>query len=258
MVAVSRRQFIRISGVTVGGLIVYGSLPTVLWLQKENGVAANSVVPTGYQPEMHQWAMVIDVEKCIGCRRCLSACKNENHVPEHEDLNRTWLERYTQAPDGTLKAELITRTEFSDAPGDDEGDLGFYVPKLCNQCSNPPCVSVCPVHATFATSDGVILMDNQRCIGCKYCAVACPYGARYLNPETMVIDKCTFCYHRITKGLMPACVEACPKKARSFGDLKDTDDPVRQRLLAEALQVIKPSLGTKPRVYYGNLREGVH
>ena len=116
---------------------------------------------------------------------------------------------------------------------------------------------MCPLNATIRTDDGVILMDNERCIGCKYCVVACPYGARFLNPETLVADKCTFCYHRITKGLQPACVEACPTGARAFGDLLNADDPVRQRLLDECLQVIRPSLGTKPRVYYASLREGV-
>jgi Fe-S-cluster-containing dehydrogenase component len=87
--------------------------------------------------------------------------------------------------------------------------------------------------------------------------VACPYGARYLHPETKVVDKCNFCYHRITRGLLPACVQACPTGARIFGNLENPDDPVRQRLVEEALQVLKPSLGTKPRVYYKGLRDGV-
>ncbi len=255
---VTRRRFLQVSGVTVGGLIVYGSLPAALWLRGDAQAGDDAVVPVGYRPEMHQWAMVIDIEKCIGCRRCLNACKRENDVPEDEGLNRTWLERYQLAADGSLEVTFISQTNLAATVVEGESDRGFFVPKLCNQCANPPCVSVCPVNATFAASDGVILMDNQRCIGCKYCAVACPYGARFLHPETEVVDKCTFCYHRITQGLPPACVGACPTRARSFGDLKDVDDPVRQRLVEEALQVIKPSLGTRPRVFYKGLREGVH
>ena len=254
---VTRRRFLQVSGVTVGGLIIYGSLPAALWLRSDAQAGDGPVVPLGYRPEMHQWAMVIDIEKCIGCRRCLNACKQENHVPEDEGLNRTWLERYQLTDDGSLEATFISRTSLAATEEEDEGGRGFFVPKLCNQCGNPPCVSVCPVNATFTTPDGVILVDKDRCIGCKYCIVACPYGARLLHPETKVVDKCTFCYHRITQGMAPACVEACPTRARSFGDLKNPNDPVRERLLAEALQVIKPSLGTRPQVFYKGLREGV-
>lgn len=254
---VSRRRFLQLSGATVGGLLVYGSLPTALWLRGDVQAGNDQIVPVGYRPEMHQWVMVIDIEKCIGCRRCLNACKRENHVPEDEAMNRTWLEQYQIADDGSLKASMITKTSLVTTEDDIDADRGFFVPKLCNQCANPPCVSVCPVNATFMGDDGVILVDKTRCIGCKYCIVACPYSARFLHPETRVVDKCTFCYHRITRGMAPACVESCPTGARSFGDLKREDDPVRERLLAEALQVIKPSLGTRPRVFYKGLREGV-
>jgi len=255
--SVTRRRFLQVSGATVGGLIVYGSLPATLWLRGDAQAADGPLVPTGYQPEMHQWAMIVDIEKCIGCRRCLNACKQENHVPEDEGMNRTWLERYQLAEDGSLKATFISHTGLAGDVGDNGSEHGFFVPKLCNQCANPPCVSVCPVNATFTAADGVILVDKDRCIGCKYCVVACPYGARFLHPETKVVDKCTFCYHRITQGMSPACVEACPTQARSFGDLKNPDDPVRRRLLDEALQVSRPSLGTRPRVFYKGLREGV-
>jgi len=201
--------------------------------------------------------MAIEIEKCIGCRRCLAACKTENNVPEDEGLNRTWLERYEVGGNGKLNVEFISNTELYEGEAFQNGEKGFFVPKLCNQCANPPCVSICPVNATFKTADGVILVDKDRCIGCKYCVVACPYGARYLHPEKLVVDKCTFCYHRITKGLKPACVQACPTGARMFGDLKNPDDPVGQRVLYEAYQVIKPTLGTSPMVYYKGLRDGV-
>ncbi len=254
---ISRRQFLKMSGVTLGGLVVYSSLPVALWLRNASAATNKQAISSEYQPEAHQWAMVIDIAKCIGCRRCLDACQRENQVPPDLELNRTWLERYEITGDGGLQVEFISRTDLNPESGEDTALKGFFVPKLCNQCANPPCVSVCPVNATFRTLDGVILVDKDRCIGCKYCIVACPYGARYLHPETKVVDKCTFCYHRITQGLPPACVQACPTKARTSGNLKNPDDPVRQRLLEEALQVLKPSLGTKPRVYYQGLREGV-
>ena len=253
---VSRRQFLRISGVTLGGIVIYGSVPTALWLRKDTDTAGDQIVPTGYQPEMYQWAMAIDAEKCIGCRRCLGACERENHVPEEPGLYRTWLERYKLESDGYVEPELITEPELSEE-SEEHGGRGFFVPKLCMQCANPPCVTVCPVNATYRAPDGVVLMDKDRCIGCKYCVVACPYGARYLHPETLIIDKCTFCYHRITRGLSPACVMVCPTQARTLGNFKDKDDPVRQRFLEERFQVIKPSLGTRPVVYYTGLREGV-
>lgn len=254
---VPRRQFLKISGFALGGLVVYSTLPVALWLRSTAAAGNDEIVPAGYQPELHLWAMVVDIAKCIGCRRCLKACKEENHVPPALELNRTWLERYHITGDGSLEVEFINRTDLNSESGEETALKGFFVAKLCNQCSNPPCVSVCPVNATFRTADGVVLVDKDRCIGCKYCVVACPYGARYLHPETKVVDKCTFCYHRITQGMPPACVQACPTGARTFGNLKNPDDPVRQRLIEEALQVIKPSLGTKPRVYYRGLRDGV-
>ncbi|MBI4267249.1 MAG: 4Fe-4S dicluster domain-containing protein [Chloroflexi bacterium] len=251
----TRRKFLKASGITLGGLVVYSLLPLSLWLRKTSTGVAEEVVAVDNQRQSHHWAMLIDITKCIGCRRCLNACKLENGVPQDPELNRTWLERYEMTDNGDLRAEFISRTELVPEPA--TGEKGFYVPKLCNQCANPPCVSVCPVNATFKTPDGVILVDKERCIGCKYCIVACPYGARYLHPETKVVDKCTFCYHRITRGIPPACVAVCPTGARAFGDINNPDDPVRLRLEEEALRVIKPSLGTKPTVYYNGLREGV-
>ncbi len=253
----SRRQFLKISGFALGGLVIYSSLPIALWLRNISTTKSVEATPSGYQPDKHLWAMAIDIERCIGCRRCLSACQEENHVPEDPLLNRTWLERYALDSNKELRVEFISQTGLYTGQGEAEPDKGFFVPKLCNQCANPPCVAICPVNATFRTADGVILVDRERCIGCKYCLVACPYGARYLNPETKSADKCTFCYHRITRGLVPACVQACPTSARSFGDLKNSDDPVTRRLLNEAFQIIKPTLGTSPMVYYKGLRDGV-
>ena len=107
------------------------------------------------------------------------------------------------------------------------------------------------------TNDGVVLVDYEYCIGCRYCIQACPYGARYFNMEKGTADKCTWCYHRITKGLSPACVQACPVGARKFGDLKDSNSEVNKILDTERINILKPELGTKPKVYYLGLDRGV-
>ena len=164
----SRRQFLKMSGLTLGGLVVVSALPTLVWLRGQSDTNTAKAVAGGYQPETHQWAMAIDIDKCIGCRRCLDACKTENHVPEDDMLNRTWLERYEVNGSGKLNVEFISQTELYEGTGEKTRDKGFFVPKLCNQCANPPCVSICPVNATFKTPDGVILVDKDRCIGCKY------------------------------------------------------------------------------------------
>jgi Fe-S-cluster-containing dehydrogenase component len=141
----------------------------------------------------------------------------------------------------------------------------FFVPKLCNQCDKPPCVTVCPVGATYATPDGIVLVDQEHCIGCRYCVQACPYGARYVLPNTShtyfgevrVVDKCTWCYHRISHGMMPACVEMCPVGARVFGDLRDPDSSVRKLLRDNRVYILKPDLGTEPKLYYIGFEKGV-
>ena len=129
----------------------------------------------------------------------------------------------------------------------------FFVPKLCNHCANPPCVQVCPVGATFITEDGVVLVDEEYCIGCRYCIQACPYGARYMKPDELVAGKCTFCYHRLVKGKVPACVEVCPTQARVFGELEGRATPLARFMRFNDLQVLKPHLNTKPKAYYANL-----
>jgi Fe-S-cluster-containing dehydrogenase component len=114
-------------------------------------------------------------------------------------------------------------------------------------------VQVCPVGATFTTKDGVVLVDKDRCVGCRYCIQACPYGARYLDPRTRTADKCTFCYHRITKGLQPACVEVCPTQARIFGDLRSRASRLVRFERMNKIHVLKPALNTNPKVYYAGL-----
>jgi Fe-S-cluster-containing dehydrogenase component len=211
---------------------------------------------SAYDPTDHWYGMGVDVDKCIGCNRCVEACKAENGVPDEPFYFRTWVERYSIHSNGETTVECIsTKPAPVDqvAPEDPGIVRTFFVPKLCNQCAHPPCVQVCPVGATFQTKDGVVLVDEKRCIGCRYCIQACPYGARYLNPNTRTADKCTFCYHRITKGLLPACVEVCPTEARIFGDLKGKADRLVRFQRVNKIAVLKPDLNTEPKVLYADL-----
>src|SRR5690606_6740457 len=127
--------------------------------------------------------------------------------------------------------------------------------RLCNHCDEPPCVPVCPVQATFQREDGVVLVDNERCVGCGYCVQACPYDARFINHETQTADKCTFCEHRLEVGLLPACVESCVGGARVIGDLLDPKSEINQRMEAhkDEIKVLKPGMNTSPRVFYVGL-----
>jgi tetrathionate reductase subunit B len=231
-------------------------------------VFASSQAPRGYDPTKHKWLMALDVDRCIGCGMCVEACKAENSVPENDF--RTWIERYviTKPKPGSGESRGAT---FVDSPNGGIGGFqpslipkeeilkSFFVPKMCNLCENSPCTQVCPVGATFEAPDGVVLVDKNYCIGCGFCIQACPYGCRFLNPETHTADKCTLCYHRITRGLKPACVEICPSQARIFGDLKNPvpDDPLQQFIANNKVEALKPSLGTGPRVLYAGMDEEV-
>ncbi|MBU2008741.1 MAG: 4Fe-4S dicluster domain-containing protein [Chloroflexi bacterium] len=252
---ISRRHFLK----TAGGVTLVVVTGGLLLKSRAEGQTGN-----GYSADEHYWGFAIDTSKCIGCGKCVLACKQENHVPMEPESYRTWVDRYVITENGEVlkdspDAGIAGFPPLSENPSYQGLQIKetFFVPKLCNQCENPPCVSVCPVKATYTTKDGVILVDEKRCIGCKYCIVACPYGVRYLHPETKVADKCTFCYHRVVKGLQPACVQVCPTQARIFGDLRDPESPVT-KLLVESVQVLKPEYGTKPKVYYVRLPEGVN
>ena len=209
----------------------------------------------GYDPAKHYYGMGIDIEKCIGCGLCIEACKTENNVPREPFFCRTWVERYVIRKDGGVAVESIEARKGASREKTDEADIlrSFFVPKLCNQCQHPPCVQVCPVGATFSTDDGIVLVDADRCIGCRYCIQACPYGARYLHPATRTADKCTFCYHRGAQGLLPACVEVCPTQARIFGDLKSKASRLVRFKRLNQIHVLKPQLNTEPKVYYSGL-----
>jgi Fe-S-cluster-containing dehydrogenase component len=238
---VDRREFIR-KACAAG--------PVLLVMAKE--AAAQPDQDGGYDPTEHYYGMAVDVEKCIGCGSCVDACRVENDVPQEHF--RTWVERYIIQEDGEAVVESPNggASGFSDIAA--EGNLrAFFVPKLCNHCANPPCVQVCPVGATFTSPDGVVLVDAEYCIGCRYCIQACPYGARFLHPETHVAEKCTFCYHRVGRGLAPACVEVCPTGARVFGELRQRNSPLARFMRFSHVQVLKSHLNTEPKVYYASL-----
>jgi len=207
----------------------------------------------GYDPKAHWWGMLIDVEKCIGCGNCVRACSAENNVPD--GYFRTWIERYEVPadPEESPKVESPEGGIKGFAPATGAPAKRFYVPKLCNHCAHSPCVQVCPVGATFESPDGVVLVDEKYCLGCRYCVQACPYGCRYIHPVKKTVDKCTLCYHRITKGLTTACCEACPTGARQLADLKNPADPVHEFLRTHKVQVLKPQMATRSKTFYKGL-----
>lgn len=258
---ISRRDFIKIGAKGLLGCIVVASIPSLTRVLTGSGTRAADIQSL----ERHHWGFIADNEKCIGCGRCVVACKKENHVPWEKPYYRTWVERYiiTNEEEIFVDSPIGGRDGFQNFPINPQiqsGDIwkSFFVPKLCNQCEKPPCVTVCPVGATYKTEDGVILIDKEHCIGCRYCIQACPYGARYFNHEEGVVDKCTWCYHRITRGLVPACVEVCPAKARVFGDLNDPDGEVRKILSENRIFTLKAELGTEPKVSYIGFEKGVY
>lgn len=216
-----------------------------------------------------RYAFLIDVESCCGCGLCVRACKLENDVPYESVLTNTWIERYVVSKDGRVLADS-PRSQDGFISGKIEVGRGkteevkeseikkaFFVPKVCNHCDEPSCVQVCPVGATYKTESGVVLVDSSWCIGCGYCIQACPYGARYMHPIKHTASKCTFCFHRLQKGLQPVCVEMCPTGARQFANLSNPDDPVARRIRTEKVAVLKAELGNKPQAFYLNLKPEV-
>lgn len=283
----NRRAFLKIAGGTILA-----------------GVGAPILVraATGHAPPAgKQWAMVIDVQKCIAqgeCTACSDACHTAHNVPWFQSWENREQNQYKIFKDPGRKiiwpyrqnAEVkwIWPEQYEHAFHDAQHGFtakrlaGQWLPILCNHCENPACVRVCPTQATWKReSDGIVMMDMHRCIGCRYCIVGCPYGARSFNffppwprphdavrngtPPNMdhptrmkgVVEKCTFCVERLAEAkargeesYTPACVEKCPAKALTFGDISAEGSEVR-RLLAERHSVVRnPGAGTGPQVYY--------
>jgi len=231
---------------------------------------AATTAPNDYDWNLHRWGFGVDATKCIGCNKCVEACKAENGVAQDAHHFRTWTERYVHlkgdpdvhidshaSPENIEASGSESNYRFSNKYEPEQVEKAFFVPKLCNHCERPACVQVCPTGATFRTKDGVVLVDRAYCIGCGYCIQACPYGARYLNPDLKVADKCTWCYHRITRGMQPACVEVCPVQARIFGDMNDADSPISIFLRDNRTDVLKPETGNRPQVFYVGLNKDV-
>jgi tetrathionate reductase subunit B len=254
-----RRDFVKSSIVVIAGASV--PLAALDLIDPKEVLAANE--------DIH-WAFLIDTHKCVGCGFCVKACKTENDIPFEAKVTRTWVERYVftkddrryvDSPDGALYGFTESRVdlgrgEYKEIDKDNVGKA-FFVPKLCNHCATPPCTQVCPVGATYKTDTGPVLVDKTWCIGCGYCIMACPYGARYFNPDTHVADKCTFCYHRLAKDLETAWVNACPFGARKMCNIRDVNDPVTQMILNQRVGVLKDEFGTRPQAFYIGLAQEV-
>ncbi|NNM07293.1 MAG: 4Fe-4S dicluster domain-containing protein [Gemmatimonadetes bacterium] len=242
---VNRRAFLRTFGLAAPVLLGVVKGPAKLLGQESGGEGEGDLL----------YAMGIDPAKCIGCARCVVACKTENDVPDESHFFNTWIERYVIQADGEVAVDS-PNGGIDGWPGiGPEANVmrTFFVPKLCNHCEKAPCVQVCPVGATYTSPDGVVLVDEGYCIGCRYCVQACPYGARWIHPEEHVAAKCTFCFHRLGEGLLPACVEVCPTEARLFGELGNRANPLERFRRFNNIQVLKGHLNTEPKVFYANL-----
>jgi tetrathionate reductase subunit C len=224
---VTRREFVRIFTVTAGATYIYLQSIT------EGPGLLRYIFP---QPDTSgtgkRWGMVIDLERCIGCNSCTQACKNRFDLSA--GTYRTWVVKYRRS----------------------DGAVG-HLPRLCNHCDDPPCVSVCPVNATYKHGDGYVLQRPERCIGCKYCMSACPYEARFIDPRTNVVDKCTFCNELIEIGVEPECVHACPTGARIFGDFNDPGSPASKAVRTAGSTGLREDLGTGPMVIYTGIENAM-
>ncbi|MCX7857275.1 MAG: 4Fe-4S dicluster domain-containing protein [Deltaproteobacteria bacterium] len=240
-----RRDFLWIVGVSAIWGIFF---PRVLASQEKN--------------RDKRWVMLVDVSVCAknrDCEACIKACHETHNVPNvggsKEQIKWIWFSKF----------EKVFETEI---PPIAQKKLGSWpVILMCNHCENPPCVKVCPTSATWKRKDGIVMMDYHRCIGCRYCMAACPYGARSFNwrdnkryvgnvnydfplRNKGVVEKCNFCEERIAKGLQPKCVETCESRALKFGNLYDADSSVSKVLKERTSLVRKGYLGTNPNVFY--------
>lgn len=242
----NRRDFLKI----FGGAILAGTTSAYVFRFLTTSIMKDASIDSPLS--RRKWGMVIDLNKCrSGCNVCLEACRQENNVSFLKDdrwdihwIRKVTLENTTGV--NIAKKEVIL---------------------LCNHCENPPCAQVCPVQATYKREDGIVIVDHHRCIGCRYCMIACPYNARYFNfkddehwvnkdrPKRShgVAESCTLCAHRLDVGMIPACVEACEgigAGALFVGDLNDAKSNVSKLITSSSVKRLKEDLGTVPKVYY--------
>jgi tetrathionate reductase subunit B len=179
---------------------------------------------------MHQkrFALVIDSRKCINCKACVVACRAENNVPLGK--SRNWINEEHRGVWPKL--------------------LASFEPEQCHHCADPACVRVCPTGASWQRPDGVVVINESDCIGCRYCVIACPYDALFFREDRGIVEKCDLCARRLDRGEIPACVETCPSKVRVFGDINDPDGKLREVLDRRQYRVKKPEAGTGPHIYY--------
>ncbi|HMK59779.1 MAG TPA: 4Fe-4S dicluster domain-containing protein [Dissulfurispiraceae bacterium] len=259
---VNRREFLKF--VSMSTLLGLGGTTVAASVKKELE-ASGPYIPDPKGINAKRWAMAVDMRKFKSdedIQKCIDACHQVHNVPEADPAHPTqeikwiWTESYERAFPGNEDEYLAAHYKH----------MPFLI--LCNHCENPPCVRVCPTKATFKRhTDGIVMMDMHRCIGCRFCMAACPYGARSFNfrdPRPFikrdlnqefptrtkgVVEKCTFCYERLAKGLQPACAEIS-NGAIAFGDLDDPESPVRKVIDNNFTIRRKPELGTHPSVYY--------
>jgi Fe-S-cluster-containing dehydrogenase component len=171
--------------------------------------------------------MTVDTRVCVGCNACVLGCKAENALPANG--YRDWIVTETRGRFPDLAQEI--RSE------------------RCNHCAKSPCVSACPTGASHVVEGGTVIVDKDKCTGCKACIAACPYDARYVHPEGFV-DKCTFCLHKVRRGEAPACTTICPTDALTFGDLSDPGSAVSKQLKSRKWKTLRPEQGLEPSVYF--------
>ncbi|MFC1904332.1 4Fe-4S dicluster domain-containing protein [Chloroflexota bacterium] len=207
---------------------------------------------------LKRYGIVVDLKRCVGCNTCVIACKTENNVP----LGLGWLRVLTHGgPQMDTPSGIYPHLSMEFIP--------ISCQHCCQHCNKPPCVLVCPTGASYKREDGLVLIDWDKCIGCRYCMIACPYKARMFNQETPaqepsssissaevpehqrgVVEKCTLCVHRIDKGEEPACVECCPTRARYFGDFNDHDSQASKLLRSRTSSQLLEELGTEPSMFF--------
>lgn len=249
---IDRRRFL-----TLVGLATFGLVPKRLF----DGLSGTGLVEArAAEAVKKRWGMVVRLGSCKdGCTTCIDACHRQHNVPDFgnakDEIKWIWTIPFEES-------FADQRNEFFEAPL-----KGASVLALCNHCDNPACTRVCPTQATWKREDGIVMMDYHRCIGCRYCMAACPYGSRSFNwrdPRPFikeinpayptrtkgVVEKCNFCEDRLAKGLAPACVEACPNNALVFGDLENSASDIRKLLSSQYTIRRKPGLGTEPKVFY--------